>query len=237
MEEKEFELWAIGYDENERAVDFCELIGDTVSGEEARNELCKKMESLTAEDLINLFGLSLKRYGVQSIRLQVEELDLTDQEFEEEGNIYLDRIVDLPKYDWSKDYNPDCEYELWVTGFNGDLILPLEEQIGEVAINREEFLELMKEAETITAETLIKMFDKQIKESKITSLQLTVEERIWSDEDDSESEPIFERFFSLEPGCKLNFCPYGGDETDDCADCAYAGDYHFVDGECLKRED
>lgn len=31
-------------------------------------------------------------------------------------------------------------------------------------------------------------------------------------------------------------CPFGGDEHDDCADCAYAGDYHFVDGECVLRE-
>ena len=32
-------------------------------------------------------------------------------------------------------------------------------------------------------------------------------------------------------------CPLGGDETDDCADCAYSGDYHFVNGECVRRED
>jgi hypothetical protein len=32
-------------------------------------------------------------------------------------------------------------------------------------------------------------------------------------------------------------CPLGGDETNDCADCAYAGDYHFVNGECVRRED
>ena len=30
-------------------------------------------------------------------------------------------------------------------------------------------------------------------------------------------------------------CPLGGDETDDCADCAYSIDYHFVDGECVRR--
>lgn len=30
-------------------------------------------------------------------------------------------------------------------------------------------------------------------------------------------------------------CPLGGDETDDCADCAYTADYHFVDGECIER--
>ena len=32
-------------------------------------------------------------------------------------------------------------------------------------------------------------------------------------------------------------CPLGGDETNDCADCIYAGDFHFVKGECVKRED
>lgn len=30
-------------------------------------------------------------------------------------------------------------------------------------------------------------------------------------------------------------CPLGGDETNDCADCAYSGDYHFVNGECVLR--
>lgn len=32
-------------------------------------------------------------------------------------------------------------------------------------------------------------------------------------------------------------CPLGGDETNDCADCAYSCDYHFVNGECVRRED
>lgn len=32
-------------------------------------------------------------------------------------------------------------------------------------------------------------------------------------------------------------CPLGGDETNDCADCFYAGDYHFVNGECVLREE
>ena len=32
-------------------------------------------------------------------------------------------------------------------------------------------------------------------------------------------------------------CPLGGDETNDCADCAYAGDFHFVNGECVRREE
>ena len=30
-------------------------------------------------------------------------------------------------------------------------------------------------------------------------------------------------------------CPLGGDETNDCADCIYSGDYHYVDGECVAR--
>ena len=30
-------------------------------------------------------------------------------------------------------------------------------------------------------------------------------------------------------------CPLGGDETDDCAGCPYSGDYHFVNGECVRR--
>lgn len=35
-------------------------------------------------------------------------------------------------------------------------------------------------------------------------------------------------------GCE---CPLGGDETNDCADCVYACDYHSVNGECVRRED
>ena len=30
-------------------------------------------------------------------------------------------------------------------------------------------------------------------------------------------------------------CPLGGDETNDCQGCSYAGDYHFVKGECVMR--
>ena len=30
-------------------------------------------------------------------------------------------------------------------------------------------------------------------------------------------------------------CPLVGDETNDCADCPYAGDYRFVNGECVER--
>ena len=31
-------------------------------------------------------------------------------------------------------------------------------------------------------------------------------------------------------------CPLGGDESNDCEDCAYSSDYHFVDGDCVVRE-
>ena len=31
-------------------------------------------------------------------------------------------------------------------------------------------------------------------------------------------------------------CPLGGDISEDCADCVYSDDYHFVDGECKERE-
>lgn len=31
-------------------------------------------------------------------------------------------------------------------------------------------------------------------------------------------------------------CPFGGDISDDCADCAYNEDYHYSDGECKERE-
>ena len=31
-------------------------------------------------------------------------------------------------------------------------------------------------------------------------------------------------------------CPLGGDTNNDCADCFYAGDYHFVDGDCVERK-
>lgn len=31
-------------------------------------------------------------------------------------------------------------------------------------------------------------------------------------------------------------CPMGGDITNDCADCCYSGDYHYVNGECIARE-
>ena len=30
-------------------------------------------------------------------------------------------------------------------------------------------------------------------------------------------------------------CPLGGDTTNDCEGCAYCCDYHFVDGDCVRR--
>ena len=35
---------------------------------------------------------------------------------------------------------------------------------------------------------------------------------------------------------ELKSCPFSGDETNDCADCAYSGDFHFVKGECQRRD-
>ena len=31
-------------------------------------------------------------------------------------------------------------------------------------------------------------------------------------------------------------CPLGGDESNNCADCACSGDYYCVNGECVLRE-
>lgn len=58
-----------------------------------------------------------------------------------------------------------------------------------------------------------------------------LEEEEWGDDYITQvTEGNFCGFYNLE-------CPLGGDETDDCADCAYAGDYHFVNGECVRREE
>lgn len=32
-------------------------------------------------------------------------------------------------------------------------------------------------------------------------------------------------------------CDLGGDIANDCGDCAYSIDYHFVDGDCIEREE
>lgn len=31
-------------------------------------------------------------------------------------------------------------------------------------------------------------------------------------------------------------CPFGGDESNDCADCVYGVDYHYMCGQCVERE-
>ena len=35
---------------------------------------------------------------------------------------------------------------------------------------------------------------------------------------------------------KEDECPLGGDIANNCADCAYAAEYHYIDGECVRRE-
>lgn len=35
----------------------------------------------------------------------------------------------------------------------------------------------------------------------------------------------------------LGECPLGGDTENDCADCAYSGDFHFKNGECVSRKE
>ena len=49
--------------------------------------------------------------------------------------------------------------------------------------------------------------------------------------------PELKQKFYFEDELMNLLCPLGGDETNDCADCAYAGDYHFVDGKCARRDD
>lgn len=38
-------------------------------------------------------------------------------------------------------------------------------------------------------------------------------------------------------GMSLGDCPLGGDTENDCADCAYSGDFHFKNGECVSRKE
>lgn len=35
---------------------------------------------------------------------------------------------------------------------------------------------------------------------------------------------------------KKEVCPLGGDISNDCAECIYYCDYHYVNGECVRRE-
>ena len=41
----------------------------------------------------------------------------------------------------------------------------------------------------------------------------------------------------IESFCKNNDedCPLGGDIENDCADCVYSCDYHYVNGGCIER--
>jgi len=36
--------------------------------------------------------------------------------------------------------------------------------------------------------------------------------------------------------CTFNNCPHGGDIENDCEGCVDSGEFHFVDGECVRRE-
>lgn len=44
------------------------------------------------------------------------------------------------------------------------------------------------------------------------------------------------RYDKLEEIIEKNECPMGGDSTNDCDGCAYSGDYHCVNGECVSRD-
>jgi hypothetical protein len=46
-----------------------------------------------------------------------------------------------------------------------------------------------------------------------------------------------ERYIEMDQEMLGLECPLGGDETNDCADCPYSCDYHFVNGECVRREE
>lgn len=47
-----------------------------------------------------------------------------------------------------------------------------------------------------------------------------------------------EYFFDIDSVRSLDDdCPLGGDITNDCADCAYSCEYHYENGECVRRED
>lgn len=58
----------------------------------------------------------------------------------------------------------------------------------------------------------------------------------WEEQTEEERKDYYNQMYN-DLADNLFECPLGGDETNDCADCAYAGDYHFVNGECVARED
>lgn len=64
-----------------------------------------------------------------------------------------------------------------------------------------------------------------------------IEEAIGGNEDTISQEEL-SAFRKIIDALGMNLqCPLGGDETNDCEDCAYSGDYHFVNGECLQRDE
>lgn len=95
-------------------------------------------------------------------------------------------------------YNEEYEYELWALGYDGkSFVVPMEEQIGETATDKEEFLELVAEAKSLSLKQLEEMFGEQIDKLGIKSIQLQIEELHGNDEDGIEGEPVYERLIEL----------------------------------------
>jgi hypothetical protein len=42
---------------------------------------------------------------------------------------------------------------------------------------------------------------------------------------------------SVEKFGMVEDCPNNGDIENDCADCAYSAEYHYQNGECVRREE
>ena len=136
------------------------------------------------------------------------------------------------------EFQDGYEYELWALGYNGDFVVPMEEQIGETATDAEELKEMLEEAKSLTIEDIQSQFAEQIKKHNVTSIQLQVEEISLEDEteDERSGEPVYERLIELsDESDNTCQCPLGGDESDDCTDCTYGCDYHFENGECVPR--
>ena len=43
-------------------------------------------------------------------------------------------------------------------------------------------------------------------------------------------------FCVYETVCEDGECPHYGDTDNDCADCTNVGDYHYQNGECVRRD-
>ena len=81
----------------------------------------------------------------------------------------------------------------------------------------------------------------EVTEDKLNKLYDIYEDcQIWNDEEmlTGNSYDEIEDFIKHSSAVDevLNPCPLGGDITNDCADCVYSCDYHFVDGECIERK-